>query len=145
MLALKAAESELPSNAWPEKFREVRSIAEQVGREIHQLATQLRPVALDELGLSGALTGYLDGWSARSGIPVDFFSVGIDNARLPSVIETTIYRIVQEAMNNVLKHAAATSVSVSVQRRADHVVTIVEDDGSGFDLSQLPNDTTRIG
>jgi len=45
----------------------------------------------------------------------------------------------------VLKHASATSVSVSVQRRADHVVTIVEDDGSGFDLSQLPNDTTRIG
>ena len=145
MLALKAAEAELPANAWPEKFREVRSIAEQVGREIHQLATQLRPVALDELGLAGALSGYLDNWSARSSVPVDFFIAGLGDARLPGVVETTIYRIVQEAMNNVLKHASATSVSVSVQLHSDHVLAIVEDDGTGFDALLPPSDPSRIG
>jgi two-component system, chemotaxis family, CheB/CheR fusion protein len=147
MLSLKALESSLPEGEGPDKLRELRATAEQVGHEIHQLAAELRPIALDELGLSRALTGYLDTWVARTGIPVDFVSAGIDEVRLPAAIETTLYRIVQEAMNNVYKHAAAKSVSVSLARRNTHLLAIVEDDGVGFELESLGSggDTPRIG
>jgi two-component system CheB/CheR fusion protein len=147
MLSMKALESSDDSAEKSDKLRALRTAVEQVGREIHQLATQLRPVALDELGLARALGGLLDGWSTRTGIEVDFVSAGIEEARLPSQIETTIYRIVQEAMNNVFKHAAASSVSVSVERRGDYVVAIVEDDGSGFDPEAPDNveQQRRIG
>jgi signal transduction histidine kinase len=100
---------------------------------------------LDELGLSGALSGYLETWAARTGVSVDFLCTGTDETRLPGVVETTLYRIIQEATNNVFKHAHAKTVSVSVERRADYVLAIVEDDGSGFDTSQRPNDATHIG
>src|SRR5690606_4625666 len=78
---------------------------------------------------------------------VDLVSAGIEEARLPSAIETTIYRIVQEAMNNVHKHATAKHISVSVERRGDQVVAIVEDDGRGFDPAEVEQggDVPKIG
>ena len=146
MLAMKALESDVSPQQLPAKLRALRITAEQVGREIHQLASELRPVALDELGLSRALSGYLNSWAERSGISVDFVTAGIDEARLSGAIETTLYRVVQEAMNNVLKHARAKSVSVSIERRVDMVLTIVEDDGSGFDPDDAQGrDPTHIG
>jgi signal transduction histidine kinase len=91
------------------------------------------------------LASYVQNWSTRTGIAVEFVSAGIEDARLPPVLETTVYRIVQEAMNNVLKHASAQTVSVSVERRGGHVLAIVEDDGVGFDLEQASATTTHIG
>jgi two-component system, chemotaxis family, CheB/CheR fusion protein len=137
MLSLKALEATVVDGDTPAKLRELRATAERAGREIHQLAAELRPVALDQVGLSRALSGYLESWLKRTGIAVDFVSVGIDELRLPPPIETTLYRIVQEAMTNVYKHASAKSVSVSVTRRGDDVLAIVEDDGAGFDLEAL--------
>jgi len=137
MLSLRALELEaLPPEA-TEKLRALRESAELIGVEVHQLASQLRPVALDALGLSQALTTYLDGWSERSGVAVDFFSSGIDEPRLPAVVEMTLYRIVQEATNNVVRHAAARNLSVSIERRKDHVMGIIEDDGKGFDFDSV--------
>lgn len=146
MLAMKALETDASVEQLPAQLRSLRGIAEQVGREIHQLASELRPIALDELGLSRALTGYLDAWGERSGINVDFVDVDPHAVRLPSALETTLYRVVQEAMNNVFKHASAKSVSVSIERRPDSVVAIVEDDGSGFDPEAAQHrDPSRIG
>jgi signal transduction histidine kinase len=146
MLALKSLESGPLTEQTPSKLRELRAMAEQVGREIHQLASELRPASLDELGLSRALSGYLDSWAERSSTPVDFLSSGIDEPRLPRVVETTLYRVVQEAMNNVFKHAAAKSVSVSIERRGSMVLAIVEDDGLGFDSEVPPsNNPARLG
>src|SRR5207244_11331270 len=115
MLAMKALESAAPEGQTSAKLRELRATAEKVGREIHDLAFELRPIALDELGLAGALASYLDGWLERTGIAIDFVSAGFEDLRLPSPIETTLYRIVQEAMNNVVKHASAKNVSVSIE------------------------------
>jgi len=147
MLAMKALEAPAPGDDVKAKLRELRATAEKVGREIHELAYKLRPIALDELGLARALADYLEGWHKRTGIQVDFVSAGIDDLRLPTPLETTLYRIVQEAMNNVFKHAAAKNVSVSIERRGDHVLCIVEDDGAGFDLEALNErgDPRRIG
>jgi two-component system CheB/CheR fusion protein len=147
MLSLKALEATALDGDTPAKLRELRATAERAGQEIHQLAAELRPVALDQVGLSRALSGYLESWLKRTGIAVDFVSVGVDELRLPSPIETTIYRIVQEAMTNVYKHASAKNVSVSVSRRGDDVLTIIEDDGAGFDLDILNGNggVPRIG
>jgi two-component system CheB/CheR fusion protein len=148
MLALKALEVSDGGGDVTGKIRELRSAAEQVGREIHQLAFQLRPLALDELGLSRALAGLIDGWIARTGIRVELVMAGIDEPRLAGTIETTIYRVIQEAMNNVYRHAAAQSVSVSIERRGGALTVIVEDDGQGFDPAAVMGNgagTPRIG
>ncbi|HYJ09249.1 MAG TPA: chemotaxis protein CheB, partial [Polyangiaceae bacterium] len=146
MLGLKALESGSASpQELPSKLAELRVAAERIGADLHQVALELRPVALDELGLSRALASYVQSWSARTDIPVEFVSAGIDEARLPPVLETTVYRIVQEAMNNVLKHSSAKTVSVSVERRGAHVLAIVEDDGVGFDPELVSTGTTHIG
>lgn len=137
MLSLKALELEPLSAEFGAKLRAVRESTELVGAEIHQLASQLRPVALDALGLSQALSTFLDGWRERTGVTVDFFSSGIDAERLPDVIEITLYRIVQEATSNVVRHASARNVSVSIERRKDQVIGIIEDDGKGFDFDAV--------
>jgi two-component system CheB/CheR fusion protein len=146
MLGLRALES--GATATPEvagKLAELRGAAERIGADLHQVALELRPAALDDLGLSRALASYVQSWTARADIAVEFVSAGIEEARLAPVLETTVYRIVQEAMNNVLKHASAQTVSVSVERRGGHVLAIVEDDGVGFDLEQASATTTHIG
>lgn len=146
MLSLQALESAEPGGETPSKLRELRATAELVAEEIHRVAYELRPIALDELGLERALAGLLEALKQRSGLAVDFFSAGIDEPRLPREIETTIYRIVQEATNNVHKHASARGLSVSVERRGELVTGIVEDDGVGFDTEALASgDTRRIG
>ena len=68
-----------------------------------------------------------------TGVPVDFHSHGLAARRLPLEFETTLYRITQEALTNVTRHAQAKRVSVLLERRPDHVSLIVEDDGGGFD------------
>jgi two-component system CheB/CheR fusion protein len=147
MLSLKALEAAPSQQETQTKLRELRATAEKVGREIHQLAFELRPLALDQLGLARALSGLLESWHARTSLPVDFVSAGLDDTRLPQPVETTIYRIVQEAMSNVYKHASAKAISVSVERRGDFVTAIVEDDGAGFDMDALEvsPDVRRIG
>jgi two-component system, chemotaxis family, CheB/CheR fusion protein len=141
MLGLKAAEATAPGEAVVAKLQQLRRSAERVGRDIHALAYELRPIALDDLGLVRALTSLLDDWQTRTGAPADFVSTGLEQVRLPNAIETTVYRVVQEAMNNVSKHAAATRVSVSLELRGGMLTTIVEDDGTGFDA--VPSERNR--
>jgi signal transduction histidine kinase len=143
MLSLKALET-AGQDELPSKLRALRGTVEHMGREIHELALELRPVTLDELGLARALTSYLESWSARTGITADFVSAGIEDGRLPPQIETTLYRIVQEATNNVYKHAKASSVSVSIERRGSQVLALVEDNGIGFDVGRADREADSL-
>jgi PAS domain S-box-containing protein len=102
-----------------------------IDEEVDRLAMELRPVALDDLGLDAALRRHVDGWAREVGIPADIHTRGVD-CRLPEPIETTVYRVVQEALTNVRKHARASRASVVVERRGQELVAIVEDDGTGF-------------
>lgn len=115
-------------------LQQLQELTGKLVDEMHHLAWELRPAALDDLGLQTALQNYTEKWAMRSGITVDFHAAGFERRRLPSELETTIYRLVQEALTNVLKHAEARRVSVIVERRREHVLVIVEDDGKGFDL-----------
>jgi PAS domain S-box-containing protein len=124
----------------------LQSLTETIGREIHALAVQLRPTVLDDLGLVHALTNYVEAWSERCGINADFHTSGLEDGRLKPEVEITLYRIVQEALTNVVKHAAATRVSVILNRQNQEVVAVIEDDGRGFDPeAQKTSDRKELG
>src|SRR5207302_4533389 len=99
----------------------------QLDADVDALVHELRPSALDDLGLAAALSKQCERWSERSGIPVGLFMTGVEQRRLPSAIETALYRIAQEALNNVAKHSQATIVDVLLQHRANEVSLIIED------------------
>lgn len=115
---------------------EVRAAASQVDRDIGFLSWELRPTELEELGLEDALRSFVREWSDQYGIKAEFHASnsgsGLDE-RLPAAVETNLYRIAQEALNNILKHADATNVSVLLQHHQGDITLIVDDNGKGFD------------
>jgi signal transduction histidine kinase len=110
----------------------MRAIAEELDRNVDFLTWDLRPAALDHLGLAAALAKLVRGWSERFGIAAEFGASWPDGCRLPPETEANLYRLTQEALHNIAKHAAARHVSVLLERRADQAVLIIEDDGRGF-------------
>jgi signal transduction histidine kinase len=116
-----------------ERIASIQRSVRMIDDEVDRLSYELRPVALDDLGLDEALRSHARNWSAESGIAVDVHSHGLRTGRLPAVVETTVYRIVQEALTNVRKHAGASRVGLIAERRLDEVRVVIEDDGCGFD------------
>ncbi|HZE72851.1 MAG TPA: PAS domain S-box protein [Pyrinomonadaceae bacterium] len=149
MLGLKSLtdSGEFPSSG-RDRLQQLQTLTSQLAQETHSLARDLRPSALDDLGLHTALSNYVEEWSERSGVQADFHSNGLIKERLPAHIETAVYRLVQEALTNVLKHAQATNVSVIVEYRGNRLRVIVEDDGCGFDaeaMMKAPAKERRLG
>ena len=133
MLGLNSLEPHLRSTPGQPVLGQLQSLTETLSREVHALAVQLRPAALDDLGLVRAITSYAKTWSERSHIGVELHTGNLDERRLPPEVEVTLYRIVQEALTNVVKHAKASRVSILLNRQEGAVTAIVEDDGRGFD------------
>jgi PAS domain S-box-containing protein len=115
---------------------ELRRLTAQTLDEVRRLARGLRPTVLDDLGLVPALEHYAAEYAESHGIAVDVEARSLDGARLPPAVETTLYRIVQEALTNVAKHAGARTVSIVLQRQRTWVQAIVADDGCGFDVDK---------
>jgi PAS domain S-box-containing protein len=111
----------------------LEAIAQRLDRDVDELVWELRPTALDDLGLRAALANYLREWSERTGISAELHTSGLLDERLASEVETALYRIAQEALNNAAKHSRARRVEVILERRADCVLLILEDDGVGFE------------
>jgi signal transduction histidine kinase len=136
---LAAVEQALPNshstghNEVQDRLRDLRQLTEQVMDNLRQLTTRLRPAVLDELGLVPALIAYADDCSSR--YP---FSVGVDitgqRRRLPSEIETTLYRIAQEALTNVARHAQATRARIQLHFEPGEITLHIADDGVGMDV-----------
>lgn len=118
---------------------EARCLADALGKEVHDLAVRLRPTALDDIGLEAALDQLVAEWSARSGITADYETVGLSGQRFATEVETCVYRVVQEALTNVAKHAHAKRVGVVVTRPAGDLSVVIEDDGRGFDEHAVPH------
>lgn len=129
-LALKDAGRDLPPAA-RKRLQEVRSLLDRIEDHLRRLSHELRPVILDDLGLIPALKFLAEGVSMRTGtlISVDASTDG----RLPSLVEATLYRSVQEALTNVAKHARATRVAVHLQQEGREILCSIRDDGIGFD------------
>ncbi|MCA1636137.1 MAG: PAS domain S-box protein, partial [Acidobacteria bacterium] len=115
------------------KLEQAKTIAERLDADVDFLAWELRPIALDDIGLAEALSKFVREWSKHSGVEAQFHTTGMDKERLPPETETNLYRITQEALNNTMKYARARRVDVLLERRDHQVVLIVEDDGVGFD------------
>jgi light-regulated signal transduction histidine kinase (bacteriophytochrome) len=109
----------------------LKTLAADVGRDVSRLAREIRPAALDDLGIGPAIRGLLESWSAQSGIGFDLH-VRLDGQRLSAEIETTLYRVLQEALTNILRHAEARHVGVILAVAKRELAMIVEDDGQGF-------------
>jgi PAS domain S-box-containing protein len=132
-LGLKALSNvAVPGSEVAERAEQLRTLADTLGRELHAVAVRLRPRALDDFGLDAALRSFIEEWSRHAGIVVDLHTPS-EAERLPGALESTLYRIVQEALTNVVRHAAATNVSVVLERHQRQVILVIEDDGKGFD------------
>jgi signal transduction histidine kinase len=110
---------------------ELRGLVTTTLQDVRRLAVELRPKALDDFGLVPALERLTDGLAEATGMSVEL-EAALGETRLPAEIETALYRIVQEALTNVVKHAQARHVSIVVTRRTSSVATVIEDDGKGF-------------
>jgi two-component system CheB/CheR fusion protein len=115
--------------------RALRLVA-QIGGDVNFLSWQLRPTALDELGLAAALPRFVTEWSSHIGVAAEFRLGGYQQGQLSAEAEVTFYRVAQEALNNVAKHAHATRVDVVLGASEGQVVLVVEDDGIGFEASE---------
>ncbi len=115
------------------KATDLRQVASRTLDEVHDLSMRLRPGVLDDLGLAAALERLASEWQSRHKISLDI--VIQLSERLPGEVETALYRIVQEALTNIARHAQAKFASILIEKHGDMVRTIVEDDGMGFDVS----------
>jgi signal transduction histidine kinase len=120
----------------------VRELVVQALQDVRALAVELRPAALDDFGLTPALERLAETFSERSGIKAAV-ETNLDE-RLPAEIETTLYRVVQEALTNVIKHAGAEHVSIIVSSRGQSVAATVDDDGRGFDVDHTREDALGL-
>jgi signal transduction histidine kinase len=111
---------------------------DDISENLHRIAANLRPASLDHLGLLPALSYLVEKISNDFNLAGELEAVGLEN-RLPSDVETAVYRIVQEALTNVIRHAQATRVDVILKQDQDNLIIIVEDNGKGFDPSVVMN------
>lgn len=114
----------------------LQKLAAQTARDLHRVALELRPSTLDELGFVKAIRNLVETWSAHCAIDVDIEYSQYASADVSEEAETALYRIIQEALNNVGKHSKAKRVSIILQRTAGHAQAIIEDDGRGFDTTK---------
>jgi signal transduction histidine kinase len=112
--------------------RELRQVADSVQENLNRLAMDMRPASLDYLGLVAALNTFVNNMRDRDAIAVQFKAVGWGGERLAPNVEIAIYRIAQEALTNVVRHAKAQHVDVLLQRGDECITLMVEDDGIGF-------------
>lgn len=110
----------------------VQALAIDMAKEAHRIAVNLRPTALEDVGLVPALERLVADWGRQTTVPAAFASSGLEQGRFPRPVEVALFRVVQEALTNVQKHADATQVSVIIEPRGNQIVLIVEDDGRGF-------------
>ena len=142
LLGLKTLEEAPPSTASQTALAELRELVVTALQDVRRLAVELRPKLLDDFGLVPALERLAETFAEQTGTEVVFRSI-LRDERLPAEIETALYRVVQEALTNVIKHAHATRVSVLLTRKDSRVAAVIEDDGAGFDPSAAGRD--RLG
>jgi PAS domain S-box-containing protein len=129
-----------------QKLAKLNGLLDLMGRTLHQVAWELRPASIDELGLTATLNNYVADWSAQIGIEAEFLCDGVDIDHLPDEIRTTLYRTVQESLTNIAKHAVdAKNVSVVIKRAGRSLQLTIDDRGDGFDMIDGPGRPSKKG
>jgi signal transduction histidine kinase len=143
LLGLKAIRSAATDEDAARAETDVRELVVQALQDVRRLAVELRPSALDDFGLVAALERLATTFAERSGIPAAVEST-LSEQRLPPELETVLYRLVQEALTNVVKHAGAERVSILVTQSDGGVRAVVEDDGQGFSPGEVRVDALGL-
>jgi signal transduction histidine kinase len=145
MLGLRTLMESCPEPQVLTQAAELRKVASDTLKDVRNLAIELRPSALDDLGLVAALDQYIIDFGNHHDVLVDFAAPGLVEARLAPAIETALYRIVQESLTNIIRHSGASTASVTLEPYGDSIRAIVEDDGSGFDPSSVGGTGRHLG
>ena len=125
-----------PNNTdFQERLVAMKALSTAFGRDLNRLAWEIRPTALDDLGIEIAIRNLLENWSDSSGIQSELH-LTLDGRRLPADVQTTLYRCLQEALTNVVRHAEATRVDVVLASSDKNVSLIIEDNGCGFVMDE---------
>jgi two-component system, NarL family, sensor histidine kinase DevS len=132
LLGLKNLEEAKSDDDVRRSVLELRELVVSTLHDVRRLAVELRPKALDDFGLVPALQRLAETFAEQTNVDVHV-EAALGESRLPGEAETAVYRIVQEALTNVIKHANARTVSVVLTRKGEAVVVVIEDDGRGFD------------
>ncbi|MEE9167897.1 MAG: PAS domain S-box protein [Candidatus Neomarinimicrobiota bacterium] len=127
-----------------EKLEETSSLTDELPERSRELSLELRPTLLDDLGLAPTIRWYTDRFTKRLNVNVEV-NVGDFEERLPGEIETVIYRVMQEAMTNISRHAEARNVRIDLKRKKSSVMMLVEDDGKGFVVQAVVDRETPEG
>ena len=138
LLGLKALEEKLDDEGSRAAAAELRELVVTTLQDVRRLAVELRPSALDDFGLVAAVERLSASFSDQTGIEIDF-ETALGDERLPAEVETALYRIVQESLTNVVKHARARRISILLARRNGAIKAVIEDDGQGFDPAASPS------
>jgi signal transduction histidine kinase len=144
LLGLKSIEDAQGTERFSAALAELREIVVATLQDVRRLAVELRPKALDDFGLVPALERLTSSFAEHTGIAAHLES-RLPEARLPSEIETVLYRVVQEALTNVVKHAQAEHVSVILHSKPGRVAIVIEDDGRGFGAGGEPDGIGLLG
>jgi signal transduction histidine kinase len=121
-----------------QRLHMIRERMEEMGKTLHRIAWELRPPAIEELGLRKALASYVEDWGEQCGTEVDFHCDDPAVDRVPNEIGSAVFRVVQEALTNIVKHAQKpSSVSVVVRRVNTTLQATIDDDGCGFDVAAM--------
>lgn len=131
-----------PENA--QAFERSMDMLDSSIKEMRRVAHNLMPEALVKFGLDTALKDFCNDINQSGALKVSYQSIGLEQAAIDQTTAISVYRIVQELINNVLKHAAANTAIVQVSKTDNSISITVEDDGKGFDPSQIQN-ATGIG
>jgi PAS domain S-box-containing protein len=142
ILELKGVETQV-DDIGRGRVQNLRRHLDEIGRTLHHVALELRPASIDDLGLEHALSDYISAWSAQYGVEADFHCGDCHLDDLTEEVRTTIYRVVQEGLTNVARHAGATSLSVVIDCDATVLRLTIEDNGSGFDASSIADGRAR--
>ncbi|MBI2853192.1 MAG: GAF domain-containing protein [Chloroflexi bacterium] len=118
-----------------EKLSSVKSLVSRTLDDLRRLTLDLRPSVLDDLGLVPAVRAYVTSRLGGAGVQIEFEIKGM-SGRIAPMVETALFRIIQEAVNNIVKHAGATHARIRLEVKDDMITATVEDDGRGFDIEE---------
>jgi signal transduction histidine kinase len=129
--------TKLRSEALADSLKQAHTLVVELMERVSQLSLELRPALLDDLGLLPSLLWYLDRYSSQTNVKAIFKHSGLENRRFAPEIETAAYRIIQEALTNVARHARVSETWVTLWYDQDVLGIQVEDEGQGFDPDEV--------
>jgi two-component system, chemotaxis family, CheB/CheR fusion protein len=145
LTALRLALQRQRERGSTDEIEQALTLTQQIDHQLDFLSWQLRPAVLDDVGLGAALPLFVREWSAHYRIAAEYQAGGYSEGKLGRDAELVFYRVAQEALNNIVKHAHASRVDVLLEARDGNVVLVIEDDGIGFDVADRENRDKGIG